>query len=267
MCKSKIVCLWVFVLVLATASAFADESQNTPSLFYVGHATTLIKGKEATILTDPFFREKILLGLKRRVPAAMKPEELPLIDIILVSHTHPDHYDWKALLALEPKPIVVMPWKRGKKLRKKGFQVTELRPWETCEVKGVHIKAVPARHMFGHCLGYVFEIDGRKIYFTGDTDMYKGIKKLEKEKIDYMLMPYGGTPIFGSIWTTKRAAKAVSMIKPKVCVPIHWETVPNWLTKKTIQSPDRFIALIKKRAPETDCVVMKPGEEKPLKVR
>lgn len=84
-----------------------------PRLVFVGHATVLIEGTETTLLTDPFFKPK-MLWLKRRVPAAFSPAEIPPLDAVLISHTHPDHFDTDALEKLSPRPVIIMPWGRGK---------------------------------------------------------------------------------------------------------------------------------------------------------
>ena len=64
---------------------------------YIGHSTILIKDENFNILTDLFFADNYS-GLKRKLLPAVSVEELPRIDLLLISHTHPDHCDYNALL-------------------------------------------------------------------------------------------------------------------------------------------------------------------------
>lgn len=237
----------------------AHLALKEPQLTFIGHATVLIDSVEARVLTDPFFADGIF-GLKRQVPPSLKVKDLPPIDIVLVSHTHPDHFDKAALLMMSPKPIVVMPWGRGKTLRKKGFRVVNLYPWQTWEYKDIKIKAIPARHNAWHNLGYIIDIKDTKIYFTGDTKLFKDLKQLKCENIDIMLMPYDGTPVIGNIWTIEQAAQAVKIVEPRICVPLHWETFRNWLTGRPTTPPTVFMERVGTMSPHTQCVILKPGE-------
>lgn len=227
---------------------------------FLGHATTLIQSSRTTVLTDPFFREGILGFVKRRVAVAVPVKDLPPVDVVLVTHFHPDHYDKGAIRALSPKPVLVVPWKRGRSWRKKGYTVVDLRPWESREVRGVRITAVPARHNSWHSVGYVLETDGSKIYFTGDTKLHKGLERIGAMGIDVMMMPYGGTPVTGNIWTASQAARAVARVRPGKVLPIHWDTMRNWLTRRPPPPPDRFLSLVAKESPGTEGVVLKTGE-------
>jgi L-ascorbate metabolism protein UlaG (beta-lactamase superfamily) len=249
--------------VLLSGSVGAEEAAK-PRFFFVGHATVLIEGKTATVLTDPFFKKNVIPGVPRIKPPALTVGQLPPVDVALVSHTHPDHFDPKAILALSPRPIVVMPWGRGGSLKKKGVTVVDLKPWATWEHKGVLIEAVPARHNAWHNLGYVIRMDGKTIYFTGDTKLFKDLDKIGARGIDLMLMPYGGTPLIGNIWTPPQAAEAVGRVHPRVVVPIHWDTVKNWITRRPCSPPDKFITLAKAKSPATFFLMPKTGDTFPF---
>lgn len=251
---------------LASALAFggpalAQSSGEGLKLYYVGHATVLIKGGAATLLTDPFFSDRILWGLKRKIPPAVPVGRLPKVDLVLISHTHPDHYDEEALRAMRPRPAVVLPWSRGRGLRKKGFKVIELRPWQIYEGGGVKITAVPARHMFGHCLGYLMEVDGTKIYYTGDTKLHAGLERVGQMGVDIMLLPYGGYPVLGSIWTTPQAVQAISRVRPKVVIPIHWGTFERWWTRSQPENLDEFAQAVRRSGSAADVRILQVGEE------
>ena len=89
------VAVFVVANFLSPVKAGEQNAGSGVGIRFIGHASVLISSDNSRILTDPFWGKTILLGLKRRIPPACKPEELPPIDLILVSHTHPDHYDPK----------------------------------------------------------------------------------------------------------------------------------------------------------------------------
>lgn len=250
-----ILCLGVVFL----SNTVRSDVEARPRLSFIGHATVLLEGTEAALLTDPFFKPK-MLWLQRRVLPSRTPAELPAVDVVLISHTHPDHFDPEAIRALTPRPVLVMPWGRGRRLRKQGFTVVDLKPGESWTCKNVIITAVKARHNAWHNVGYLIEMDGTKIYFTGDSKLFNGLQDLAAENIDFMLMPYAGTPVIGNIWTLRQAARAVSWVKPKAVVPIHMETFGHWITGKPSVGPEVFRDLLKTEVPETVCRVLRPGE-------
>lgn len=240
--------------------SFVRPSWASNNVTYIGHATILIESNGARILTDPFFGNIILGGLKRQISPACKVEELPAINMVLVSHTHPDHFDKGAIASLKGNPKVIMPWGRGKELKEFGVTVIELKPWQMYKGEKIIITAIPAKHMAGHCLGYLIEFEHKKIYYTGDTKYFSGLERLEEQQIDIMLLPYGGNSLLGSIWTTEEASQAVKIVNPKVFIPIHWGTFKRWWTSKEPESPEEFLQIVKKRAPSIQGKVLRIGE-------
>jgi L-ascorbate metabolism protein UlaG (beta-lactamase superfamily) len=70
-------------------------------------------------------------------------------------------------------------------------------------------------------VGYIIQVDGVLIYHAGDTDMIPEMKKLKETGIDIAFLPIGGTYTMNA----GEAAKAASLIKPKLVVPMHYGTV------------------------------------------
>ncbi len=262
-----------FVLFFSSLQlSFAKETAK-PQLTFIGHATVLIEGRDINLLTDPFFGNQILGKVKRLIPPAIEVRQLPRIDVVLISHTHPDHFDLEAIKKLTGQPVVILPCGRAKDLKNLDFVCVELRSGQsyrlsrgltfaaTQPIKGkVTITAVTAKHMYGHCLGYIIEIDGKKIYFTGDTKLFAGLERLKEEKIDLMLLPYDGYPVMGSVWTINQAVIAVTQVHPRTVIPIHWGTFNRWWTKKQAEPPEVFCEMIKKSAPEISSLVLQTGE-------
>ena len=117
----------------------------TPSVSFLGHATTLIEIDGVRVLTDPVLRPRVTF-LHRVVPPA--PEDMSnAIDVVLISHLHHDHCDLPTLSKL-PDAVVVVPYGAGGYLRTRGglSNVVELAEGETVEVRGLLVTAVHADH-------------------------------------------------------------------------------------------------------------------------
>src|ERR1700744_3288900 len=81
---------------------------------WLGHATVLTNFFGVNILTDPVFFDRcgirvppITIGPKRYIACALRPEELPRIDLVLLTHAHFDHLDLRSLKALPRETTVV----------------------------------------------------------------------------------------------------------------------------------------------------------------
>ncbi|HEY9205341.1 MAG TPA: MBL fold metallo-hydrolase [Candidatus Methanoperedens sp.] len=194
---------------------------------YIGHSTILIQDEGFNILTDPFFTVNLPF-VKRKILPSMGVEELPEIDLILISHKHPDHCDFNALGKISKSITVVMPQGTSSKVRKMGFQINELGYWESKDVGRYKITAVPARHQ-GRCAGYILE-GSKTIYFAGDTRFIESMNELgQKFDIDITFLPISGNRFFGlnMIMGPHEAALAAESLKSRLVIPIHFGTFGN----------------------------------------
>ncbi len=158
---------------------------------YIGHSTILIQDEGFNILTDPFFTVNLPF-VKRKILPSIEADKLPEIDLILISHTHPDHCDFDALGKISKSGNVVMPQGTASKVRKMGFRVNELGYHESTEVGKYKITAVPAMHQ-GKCAGYILK-GSKTIYFAGDTRFIDPMNDLgQKFDIDIAFLPISGT--------------------------------------------------------------------------
>ena len=165
---------------------------SVDSLTFIGTATTLLRIGPFTVLTDPNFlhrgqRAYLGKGLwsKRLTEPAMAPADLPLLDAIVLSHLHGDHWDRVARRQLDRTPPVLTTSHAAPKLTRQGFACRGLDTWsETVlqrdgqQLRVVSLPGIHARGVMGRLLppvmGSLLEHvrDGRvnrRVYVSGDT--------------------------------------------------------------------------------------------------
>ena len=197
------------------------------------------------------------------------------IDAVLISHAHYDHLDMPSLEKLGTKVPVVVPRGLGGLLRKRRFEsVLEVEVGETFSLGSLQVTAVPADHESGRGpfgasadpVGYVIA-GSSTLYFAGDTDLFPGMSELGQ--IDVGLIPiwgWGPTLGRGAHLDPKRAAEALTLVRPRVAIPIHWGTyfpihlglrrMPRFLELP----PAEFVAAAREVAPDVEVRVLRPGE-------
>jgi L-ascorbate metabolism protein UlaG (beta-lactamase superfamily) len=241
-------------------------------VMYVGHATVHIALDGVRLLTDPLLRSRVgHLRRRGRVDAAA----LRGIDTILVSHAHYDHLDIPSLERLGRITPIVVPRGLGALVRRRSFaHVGEIEVGETIAVGALSVTATVAEHdgsrgpfAAGPALGYLVE-GSQRVYFAGDTDLFPGMAEIGQD-LDVALVPiWGWGPSLGrgKHMDPERAAESLTLLRPRVAVPIHWGTyhpihlglreAPRYLTEPA----ERFVRAAAEAAPEVEIRVLRPGE-------
>ena len=171
------------VLPADQALAMLAAHNTEDSLTWLGHAAFLIRLDGRAILVDPFLSEFASpidgIGPRRYAGPAIAVDQLPPVDVLVISHNHYDHLDLPAIrrLPAKEKIHVVVPAGLGPLLRENGFSdVTELKWGESSRWGGLRIVSVPAVHFSSRGLfdrnqtlwsGYVFESPLKRVYFAG----------------------------------------------------------------------------------------------------
>jgi N-acyl-phosphatidylethanolamine-hydrolysing phospholipase D len=154
-------------------SAIKHESHR-PAATWIGHSSYLIEWDGFNLLTDPIFNEYCapipIQGLKRKSETPFTIEQLPKIDLVLISHNHYDHLDEKSVLklaALHPDIVWIVPKGVSKWFHRRNLTRTiELGCWDSVSLELGKVTAVPAQHFSGRTLwdknkthwnGYVVE--------------------------------------------------------------------------------------------------------------
>jgi len=141
-------------------------------------------------------------------------------DLVLVSHSHFDHYSADDIAKVAGKAgEIVAP---ADVIDQHG-QGRAIQPGQTLTVKGVTITAVPAYNPAkefhprqNNWVGFIVEMDGKRIYYAGDTDLIPEMQDLGN--IDLALLPVGGTYTMDP----QEAAQALQAIQPRQVLPYHW---------------------------------------------
>ncbi len=220
---------------------------------WVGHSTVLINLFGSWILTDPVlfdnFGLRILgltIGPRRYVQPALRVEDIPKPDIVLLSHAHIDHMDIRTLQAIAerfPNSVDVitatntsdviqdMPW----------GSLNEMDWGDRVEMHGTTLRALQVVHN-GHRLpgepcraagqrrtgrsynGYLIENNGLRIVFGGDTAYTQTFANIGGS-VDVAIMPIGAYEGYLEDHCTPEEALAMAeMMKARHVVPIHHAT-------------------------------------------
>jgi L-ascorbate metabolism protein UlaG (beta-lactamase superfamily) len=224
------------------------------SLQFVGNATVLIRWGPFTVLTDPNFlhageRAHLGFGLtaKRLKDPALDVTELPPLDAVVLSHLHGDHWDRRATRHLDHGlPVITTPHAARRLQGLFGFRrATGIANWESQTLlkdgRTLRVTSLPGMHApnplgmllppvmgslleFGDTNG---EVDQR-IYLTGDTLMYDGVREIARRCPDVHLavVHLGGTRIPGGLLVTMDGQQGVELLEtvmPRRAVPVHYD--------------------------------------------
>lgn len=106
-------------------------------------------------------------------------------------------------------------------------------PWITVEAVPAYNPGKPFHPRGNGWIGFVLTVEGRRIYYCGDTDLIPEMKDLTA---DIVIVPVGGTYTM----TAEEAARAVDLIRPEAAVPIHYGDIVG-----SIRDAKRFAELCK----------------------
>jgi len=211
-------------------------------IYWVGHATTLIRIGDKWILTDPIWKNHLWGTFWRYVEPGIDLGNLPKLDAILISHAHFDHMDNDTLSRLSKDTELFLPL-GSPNYESYGFKkihyVKEGFVWEKNQLR---ITSHPAKHFGGRWLidnlwdgdpytGYVIENKGKKIYFAGDTGYDENLfRSLAPKEMDVAILPMGpyrglGGELGNAVHVNpKGAVRAFQDTKAKFMVPMHYGT-------------------------------------------
>jgi L-ascorbate metabolism protein UlaG (beta-lactamase superfamily) len=258
-------------------SVVAARQANTAAdrIVFLGHATVLIELDGVRLLTDPLLRGRVA-HLRRQVPL-VEEDVFAAPDAVLISHSHHDHLDLPSLRMLGHHTPLIVPAGAGAWLGRRGLTaVTELSAGEAVRVGALTITAVEARHdgrrpagPRAETLGYL--VSGRRtIYFAGDTELFAEMSDFSPSPGVALLPVAGWGPTLGpGHMGPLDAARAVSLIHPRLAIPVHWGTLlPIALARRhrtQLADPPRLFAEhVARLAPGVEVRILPPGGDTPL---
>lgn len=158
---------------------------DTLLVTFINHSTMLLQTNGVNILTDPIWSERCSpvqwAGPKRYRDPGIRFEDLPKIDVVLISHNHFDHMDEPTLqrIAKRDSSVFIAGLGTDHYLEKMGIQGgVELDWWDQVDIRGIVIAFVPAQHFSARGMGdrnralwggFVIETPSGPVYFAGDT--------------------------------------------------------------------------------------------------
>jgi L-ascorbate metabolism protein UlaG (beta-lactamase superfamily) len=232
-------------------------TQDGLTVAWLGHSTVLLNFRGSWILTDPVLERRIgvgrgraKLGPRRLVEPALLPRELPLLDLVLLSHAHMDHTDLGTLQRLPAEtPVVVQSGNRD--LVGRFDRVDELAWGEATEIGGIRIESTEARHWGARMItdnhrgygGYLLQKDGHTVLFAGDTAYTEAFTPLGRRgRIDLAILPIGAyNPWIANHASPEQAWEMFRALGAEYVLPVHHSTFR--LSREPVDEPiRRFLA-------------------------
>lgn len=205
---------------------------------WIGHASFFIQIAGLNILVDPVWN-LWLKGIKRLKRPGVALFELPMIDLVLVTHAHFDHLDRRTLRAVAANQPIVVPFGVGNLVHDLGFQrVHELDYWQTLPVGGgdLAITMTPCHHWGARVLhdqhrgfgGFTLAAGGRSVFHCGDTAYFDGFREIGRRcPAEIALLPIGAydAPSGRAVhMNPEEAVRAFVELGAKWLVPMHYGT-------------------------------------------
>jgi L-ascorbate metabolism protein UlaG (beta-lactamase superfamily) len=230
-----------------SAADYADPPASGLRVTWLGHSSSLVELDGARILVDPVWAERAspfsFMGPKRFYPPPLPLEDLPPLDLVLVSHDHYDHLDKDAVIQLSAVGNrFLVPLGIKALLEDWGVpagQVTEVDWWQEHMVAGLRITATPARHFSGRSIimadrnkrlwcGFTLHGAEHSLYYSGDTGMFDGFAEIGERlgPFDLAMIEIGA---YHRLWADihigpEQAVQAAQLSRSRLLLPVHWAT-------------------------------------------
>jgi N-acyl-phosphatidylethanolamine-hydrolysing phospholipase D len=264
---------------LAFIHANAKAAAMQPAITWVGHASMLVQANQLNVLTDPVFSERAspvqFLGPRRAQPPGLTIDQLPPIDVVLISHNHYDHLDKDTVLSLAKRgqaatlfivPLGVKAWFTDLGIT----QVQELDWWQSVIIGSVTFNFTPVQHWSARGVGdrsqtlwggWAVLGPDTHWYFSGDTGYSPDFADTRQRFSDRQTPARGGgfdialiaVGAYEPRWFMKEQhinpAEAVQIHKDlgaKRSVGVHWGTFA--LTDEPLDQPPKDLAAAKAAA-------------------
>lgn len=224
-------------------SLFKDNN-NTFAITWLGHSSFLIRAGKINILIDPVLSKRASLsqhiGPKQFDYTHFTGfDELPEIDLVLISHNHYDHLDYGLIKALRNQvKMFYVPLGVDSNLENWGVNPLKIQSfdwWDKNEYEGIKITATPARHFTGRGLsdrfktlwcGWVIKWEEKSLFFSGDSGYFDEFKDIG-EKLGPFTLSLIECGQYSPYWphvhmSPEESVQAAIDVKSQKAMPIHW---------------------------------------------
>jgi L-ascorbate metabolism protein UlaG (beta-lactamase superfamily) len=211
---------------------------------FIGHSSFFLQTGGRNVLVDPVFAKRLIVLRRQRHPG-MLIEQMPPIDVVLVTHAHMDHLNLPSLRRIVRAtrrlrgrgPEIVVPHGVNDLVSELGFRrVSTLKWWQGIEAAGLQITMTPCRHwgarMFSDTHrgygGYVIDSGGQSVYHSGDTAYFDGFAEIGRRlSPEVALLPIGAyfPDSYRAVHTSpEEAVRGFLEVGAKWMVPMHYGT-------------------------------------------
>lgn len=233
-------------LPVASPAFLEQPTKDDFTVTWFGHSSLLIQFDGKNILIDPVLSKKLSpvswIGVNRFTPCPVTVEDLPHIDILLISHDHYDHLDYKVMKKFrklsDKVEKIIVPLGVECHLQKWGFDMAKVQNmawWEEAEIGGLKIACTPAQHFSGRWISggnrtlwasWVFSNGKRQFFYNGDSGFAPHYEKIHEKygDFDFALMECGQ---YNLRWSKihsfpEEGADAMKILGARLAMPIHW---------------------------------------------
>lgn len=214
---------------------------------YLGHASFKVEADGKTVYVDPWLNGPT---------SPIKVKDVDKADIVLVTHDHGDHGYSEALeICKKTGAYFVAINELAIQAREQGVKnVHTLNIGGSVDIDGVIVTLVQAFHScgVGAPTGFVVRFSSGTFYHPGDTGVFASMKLFgQLYKPDVAFLPIGSYYVMD----VHQAALATELIKPRVVIPMHYDTFP------VIKAdPKKFKELVSKLSPDVRTEILQPSE-------
>ena len=220
------------------------EPALKPEITWFGHSSYLLQINGLNILVDPVFSGRtspVSYAGTKAFPGTniYKADDMPRIDVLLITHDHYDHLDYETVMKLKDRVgVFVTSLGVGSHLEYWGIpadKIKELDWWESTAINAeTKFTAAPARHFSGRGLvrnktlwsSFILQVTGYSIYLGGDSGYDKHFAEIGRQygPFDLVLLENGQ---YNATWANihmmpEETAQAAVDLKAKVLLPVHW---------------------------------------------
>ncbi len=247
----------------AARDGLRAAEESTVAVTWIGHSTALVRIGGKWILTDPVLMPTIgvpPLTMARLAPPVPALDDLPPIDVILISHGDYDHLDLRTIRRLavrNPGVVVLVPPGNARLLAPIHLRnLFELGWYERATLLGLRFEAVPAIHGMrrppeprdsAHWAGWIVRHGSHSLYFAGDTGFGPIFAEMRQRAgpVDFALVPIGAYAprrLQAPYHVTPEEAAAIARtLGARTAIGVHWGTFPLG-EEAPVEQRARFLA-------------------------